>query len=252
MKRYLLILSIISLLFLTCGCQAQSQDTPTDTVAAPEKSPARWDEIIKSNEIRIGIPSLEDSMDNRLIDAFEKESGITVKKVVLPWDSSLADHLNKNEVEMLWGQLPATSDSSSLFRLSNPYFHSNVRYLATKEDLAVEKTTKIGVLQFSVGQFMTGSNFDSVTVYNTSDAMFSALLGNRVDCILCDDPTFQNMKADPRIHTVKEAPYDLVVAFQQNNTSVASEAEKIIARIKADGTASDICLQWYQNDYIKK
>ena len=53
-------------------------------------------------------------------------------------------------------------------------------------------------------------------------------------------------------YIAKEVPYDLVVGFQQNNTSVATEAEKIIAKIKADGTATDICLQWYLNDYIKK
>lgn len=250
MKRFLLILSIMSLLILTSGCQPK--DPSVSAVVTSEEHSAKWDEIIKTNEIRIGVPSLEDSLDNSLINAFEKESGINVQRVVLPWDDSLASRLNSNEVDMLWGQLPATSDSSSMFRLSNPYFHSTMLYLANVENLSVDKTTKVGVLKHSAGQFMVGNHFDSVTVYDTPEALFFALSKQQVDCILYDDPSFQTKAPGQALHIVKETPYDLVVAFQQNDTSAANEAEKILAKIKADGTASAICLHWYQNDYIKK
>ncbi len=251
MKKLLLIAFIFLLTFSLGGCQNPTAPTTTLQTPQPQKQLTPWDEIVKNNEIKIGVPSLEDSMDNRLIDAFAKETNLTVSKVVLPWDDSLESAVTDGMVDMLWGQIPATSKSSTMFRLSNPYFHSTMLYLSRTKDLTVEQDTTVGVLKNSAGQFMAENYFTSTKVYNTKNELFNALSMRRVACILYDKALFENMKKD-NLHIVKEVPYDLVVAFQQNNISVANEVEKLIAKIKADGTASDICLQWYLNDYIQK
>lgn len=253
MKKIRFVISICLLILLTCGCGKYSEKDNALPAFVPKMGATQWDKIIQKNEIRIGVPTLEDTMDNRLIDAFEKESQLTVTKVVLPWDSSLQEAVQNGSVDMLWGQLPATSDSSTMFRLSNPYFHSTMLYLSHTEELSVTQSTPVGVLKHSAGQFMAEHYFESVTVYNSRDELFYALSQKLVDCILYDNASFENMQTKKDFcHIVKEAPYDLVVAFEHNNTTVASEVEKIMAKIKADGTATDICLKWYLNDYIQK
>lgn len=253
MKKLRLISLLCLLILLTCGCSIIPQNETAHPASVPPIQKTPWDKIVKTNEIKIGVPSLEDSMDNRLIDAFSEESNLTVSKVVLPWDETLSTALKDGSVDMLWGQIPATSDSSTMFRLSNPYFHSTMLYLSHTEELAVTEDTPVGVIKHSAGQFMAEKYFKSVSVYHTRDELFHALSRQQVDCVLYDNALFHNMQIKKDFcHIVKEVPYDLVVAFEHNNTSVASEAEKIIAKIKADGTATDICLKWYLSDYIKK
>ena len=253
MKKFFLILSILLLTLLTYGCQEKAVETALVQTPPPAKQTTRWDEIVQTNEIKIGVPNLEDSMDNRLIDAFAKEANLTVSKVELPWDSTLETAVQDGMVDMLWGQIPATSDTSTMFRLSNPYFHSTMLYLSHTPDFSVNQDTPVGVLKNSAGQFMTENYFTSVKVYDTRDELLYALSVRQVDCILYDKALFENMQRKKDFcHIVKETPYDLVVAFEQNNNAVSEEVEKILAKIKADGTATDICLQWYLNDYIKK
>ncbi|MBO5408545.1 MAG: transporter substrate-binding domain-containing protein [Clostridia bacterium] len=253
MKKFLLIASILLLTVLIGGCQNPVTPATALQTPAPQKQPTRWDEIIKTGELKIGVPSLSDSMDNRLIDAFSEETNLTVSKVVLPWDDTLETAVTDGTVDMLWGQIPAISESSTMFRLSNPYFHSTMLYLSRSEELTVDQNTTAGVLKHSAGQFMAENYFASTKVYNTRDELFYGLSSGQVACVLYDNALFENMQTKKdAFHIVKEVPYDLVVAFEQNNVSVATEVEKLIAKIKADGTASDICLKWYLNDYIKK
>ena len=253
MKKFRFIFPLCILILLTCGCRATPQNEDATPTSLSQTKATEWDRIVQENELKVGVPSLEDSMDNRLIDAFAKEANLTVKKVVLPWDNTLKDAVSNGDVDLLWGQIPATSDSSTMFRLSNPYFHSTMLYLARSADVTAEQSTPVGVLQYSAGQFMAENYFDTVTAYQTKEELLYALRQNLVDCILLDNALFHNMQMKKDFcHIIKEVPYDLVVAFEQNNTSVAAEAEKIIAKIKADGTATDICLQWYLSDYIKK
>ena len=253
MKKTRLVLSIFLLLLLTCGCGKTTGKNDALPAFVPKPGATEWDKITQRNEIRIGVPTLDDTMDNRLIDAFEKAAQLTVTRVVLPWDNSLQNAVQDGTVDMLWGQLPATSDSSTMFRLSNPYFHSTMLYLSHTEDLTVTPDTSVGVLKHSAGQLMAENYFESVNVFHSRDALFYALSQKQVDCILYDNASYENMQTKKDFcHIVKEVPYDLVVAFEHNNHTVASEIEKIMAKIKADGTASDICLKWYLNDYIQK
>ncbi|MBQ7792299.1 MAG: hypothetical protein IJ367_02260, partial [Clostridia bacterium] len=82
---------------------------------------------------------------------------------------------------------------------------------------------------------------------------FRILSNKNIACILYNKPLFEARKTNGEtLYIIKEVPCDLVVAFEQNNTSVAAEVEKIIAKIKADGTASEICTAWYPADFITK
>ena len=252
MKKFLLILSILLLAFLTSGCQNQVTETSVTQTPLPKKNLTKWDIIVTNGEIRVGVPTLDDSFDNQLIDAFSKEANLTVTKVLIPKDTPMEQAINDGSVDMIWGQIPATSESSTMFRLSNPYFHSTVLYLSNKEDLTPDKQTPVGVLKNSAEAFIANCFFENVTYFQTEDDLFWSLANQSVDCILYNKSLFEKRSPSQKLYIVKESPCDLVVAFQQNNTSVAEEVEKILAKIKADGTASEICTRWYPEDLINK
>lgn len=253
MKKILLILSILLALFGLSGCENAIEPVVEITEPIPPKETSRWDEIVQRNELRIGVPHTDDSFDNALIDAFSKELGIPVTKVVIPWDEPLVDYLKENRVDMLWGQIPATSETSTSFRLSSPYFNSTILYIAATPDVVLEPTTVIGVPKNAVEEAMVKHYYDTVHICNTKEELFSALANGTCDVVLYEKALYEKLpqKAEA-FHIIKEAPYELVVAFEQNNVSVCTEVEKILAKIKADGTASEICLAWYPVDLITK
>lgn len=252
MKKILLILSILLAAFGLFGCDA-SQPSEKSTLQIPTKEISRWDEIVQQGELRIGVPSLKDSFDNDLIDAFAKESGIPVTKKEIPQGSSPGDFLTENHVDILWGQIPATSDTSSAFRLSAPYLKSTVLYLSEKPDLELSRSIVVGVLKASAQELMVQGYYDTMYSYSTESELFHALNSGICDVILYDKALYENKpKKSNHLHIVKEVPYELAVAFEQNNVAVCTEVEKILAKIKADGTASEICCRWYPVDLITK
>lgn len=250
MKNLLLLLSICILIIVTCGCNQTPPPEEGVPVSLPQEESTPWDKIVQKNEIRIGVPTTATTFDNQLIDAFAKEAQLTVVKIpVLPEERAVV--FQNDTVDMLWGQIPATSESSSMFRLSNPYFHSTTAYIARTEEFQPERQTPVGVVQYTAEAFMAEHFFEKVTYYQTENDLFFALSNRWVDCVLYNKPLYE--KRNPAgCYVVKEVPCDLVVAFEHNNTSVATEVEKIIAKIKADGTASRICTQWYPQDFITK
>lgn len=252
MKKFLLILSICMLIVLTCGCSSTSPLEDAASVSLPQKETTQWDRIVQNNEIKIGVPTTNDTFDNQLIEAFAKEAQLKVTKVPLSGEDASKAVLD-GSVDMLWGQIPATSESSTMFRLSNPYFHSTTVYISNVETPELTKDTPVGVLEHSAEAFMADSFFETVIRYRTEAELFRSLSHKKIACILYNKPLFEASDTNKEaLYIVKEVPCDLVVAFQHNNTSVATEVEKIIAKIKADGTASEICTAWYPADFITK
>lgn len=253
MKRWLLIFSILTLIIFTAGCQNQQELSQNSQAPIPQKQLTKWDEIVQKQEIKIGVPSLEDSFDNQLIDAFSKEVDLTVTKVVIAWDDTLSQAINTGQVDLLWGQIPATSDFSSQFRLSSPYFRSTMLYLAKDNDIVPDDNTPIGVMKHSAEAAAIRNYFKNVIEFQSEKALFQSLDNRQTSVIVYNKSLYEHLKMKNESHIIiKEVPYDLVVAFEQNNTSVAEETEKIIAKIKADGTAAEICKIWYPEDLITK
>ncbi len=253
MKKLLLILSMCILICFTCGCGTTPPKEEATPASLPQKEVTQWDQIVQNNEIRIGVPTTEATFDNQLIDAFAEESQLNVTKVPLAWKDEMADAIQNGTVDMLWGQIPATAEASTLFRLSNPYFHSTVAYISNVEDLQPNRDTPVGVLENSAEAFMATGFFETVIPYRTEDELFRSLANKNVATILYNKALFeQRQPAKQPLYIIQEVPCDLVVAFEHNNTSVATEVEKIIAKIKADGTAAQICTQWYPQDFITK
>ncbi len=251
MKKILLILSILLAAFGLFGCET-AQPSVESPMQIPPKEISGWDKIVQQGELRIGVSSLKDSFDNDLIDAFAKELEIPVTKVVIPWDETRSDYLKENQVDLLWGQIPATSDTSTLFRLSTPYFNSTIAYISYDPDLILDETTVIGVIKNSAEEQTVRSYYPNINTYTGKNELFAAMAGGSCDVVLYNKDIHEASFQKGNLHTIKEVPYELVVAFEQNNVSVCTEVEKILAKIKADGSASEICLRWYPVDLITK
>lgn len=253
MKKQFLILSVCLLIILTCGCSSLSPKATRSSVSPYQKSTPEWAKIVKNNEIKIGVPTADATFDNQLIDAFANEAKLQVTKVVIPQGEPFLQAIEDGTVDMIWGQLPATSVSSSSFRLSNPYFHSTVAYISKVQDVQLTDEAVIGVLENSAESYIAEGVYPKVHLYRTEADLFYALASDQVSCVLYNKPLFEKSEYSKQaLHIVKEVPCDLVVAFQHSNTSVATEVEKILAKIKADGTASAICKEWYSEDFITR
>ena len=252
MKKILLILSILLAIFLLSGCEDAANPAVNVSKSTVSQETSHWDKIVQRNELRVGVPAVVPSFDNELIDAFSKELGIPVTKIEIPWDEHRSDYFQEDCVDLLWGQIPATSDTSTAFRLSTPYFNSAILYLARTPDFALEQTTVMGVLKYSAEEETVQNFYTNVNAYANQDELFSALANGACDVILYNKNLYEATFPNKTLHIVKEVPYELVVAFGQNDVSVCAQVEKTLAKIKADGSASEICLRWYPVDLITK
>ena len=253
MKKALLVLSVLLPVFLFSGCHSSGESALEGMKTIPEKTVTGWDEIVKRNELRIGVPSSESSFDNELIEAFAEELEIAVTTIIVPWDESRVDYLKENRVDMLWGQIPATADTSAAYRLSTPYCSTGILYLSTVSDLIPDQGTVAGVLKHSAEEVIAKSYHNTVHTYSNQNDLFYALNQGECNIILYNKALYENLpQKSGALHIVKEVPCELVLAFEQNNVSVAAQVEKILAKIKAQGIASEICLKWYPKDLITK
>lgn len=253
MKKALLILSVLLAVFLLSGCETIPEHNTEVLRDTPKKTATQWDEIVQRNELRIGVPSTDPSFDNDLIDAFAEELGISVTKIIVPWDDSRVDYLKENRVDMLWGQIPATADTSATYRLSAPYCSGTIFYIARTPDITLSDSTIVGAIAHSAEESSVKGYYQTLLSSPNTTALFSALNSGRCEVVLCNKTVYETLpQKSEKLHVVKEVPYELVVAFEQNNLSVATEVEKILAKIKANTIASEICLKWYPADFITK
>ncbi|MBE7019118.1 MAG: amino acid ABC transporter substrate-binding protein [Ruminococcaceae bacterium] len=253
MKKILLILSIVLLTALFYGCEKQTDEFVAVSKPIAKEELSEWDKIVQRNELKVGVPTTADTFDNALIDAFAAELEIAVTKVIVPRDADALTKIQDGTVDMLWGQLPATSDTSTAFRLSTPYFNSTILYLTKDQDFVLDKTSVVGVMTDSAEEISVTNYYDTVYSYSTENELFYALNSGICDVILYNKALYENnSRKSDSLHIIKEVPYELVVAFEQNNVATCTEVEKILAKIKANGRASEICLDWYPVDLITK
>ena len=253
MKKLWFILILALLTVHCCGCEKQEETFVTVSTPIEQEEPTKWDEIVQRNELKIGVPNTLDTFDNQLIDAFSKELEIEVTKVQISDNETAILAIQDGDVDMLWGQIPATADTSAAFRLSTPYFNSTILYISKDPELILDHSTVVGALKDSAEEITVQNYYDTLKTYTNKNDLFYALNSGACDVILYNKALYENLpqKAE-NLHIVKEEPYELVIAFEHNNVAVCTEVEKILAKIKADGTASEICLKWYPTDLITK
>jgi len=247
LKKNVLGLLLVTLILTSCVTKQEQVDTTPINKSIPT---TRWDTIVENGELKIGVNTLGDSFDNDLIDEFSKESKLTVTKVLVT-DEEKAQTLNNNEVDFLWSQIPDSSENSMQYSLSRPYFNYAILTVTKNE----EKTEwgLIGTLENSVATEIALRRRKEVTTAPDVSQLLSLLQNDQVDAVYINKETYNNSEV-PKDNFIiaDDSVCNLVLAFKHNDTDVKNEVEKIMAKIKANGTASDISEKWYNKDFIIK
>ena len=248
LKKNLFGLLLIVLLLTSCVTKQESSDT---TPIEQNKLTTRWDDIIKSGELKIGVNTLDSSFDNDLIDEFAKESKLDVIKILVDEDEK-EQVLNNGDVDFLWSQIPDSSENSMQYSLSKPYFNYSM-LIVVKDKSDAAEWNEIGTIANSVSTEIAKRENKNVTTFDDINALFAGLETGKIDAVYINNETYNNseVKKDEFIIGA-DFECNLVLAFMQNDKDVKNEVEKIMAKIKANGTASEISQKWYNKDFIIK
>ena len=247
MKKNVLGLLLVALVFTSCVTKQEQVDTTPINKGIP---PTRWDKIVENGELKIGVNTLGDSFDNDLIDEFSKESKLIITKVLVN-DEEKAEILNNNEVDFLWSQIPDSSENSMQYSLSKPYFTYAI--LTVTKDKTKTEWGIIGTLENSVATEIALRRKKEVKTALDVSGLLSLLLDDAVEAVYINKETY-NCSEVPKDNFIisDDSVCNLVLAFKHNDNDVKTEVEKIMAKIKANGTATDISEKWYNKDFIIK
>ena len=249
MKKNLCGLLLIALLLVSCVTKQDQPDTPPVNKKEPL---TRWDKIVENGELKIGVNTLDDSFDNDLINEFSKESKLTVKRVLVG-DEEKSQLLNNDMVDFLWSQIPDSSENSVQYSLSKPYFNCSI-LIVSKNNLQPSELSTVGALENSA-EYEIALREEKKTVKTAKDieTLLNMLSDSSVEAVYINKEAYDNSKTQKdEFLTIKDFDCNFVLAFKHNDKDVKTEVEKIMAKIKANGTATSISEKWYNKDFIIK
>ena len=256
MKKILCVICIITSLFSFGACDKKTSEIPVSESVQPKAvdEAVNWQKIIKSNEIKIGVPLISNSFDSELIDAFSKELNISVKKVLVKDTESFGELLENGEIDMYWGLYPKEALNSIDYTLSVPYFTSTVAVVCFSgyEDKFSKESSVVGVVKDSPEEILVADKINSFKTYKSIDELLYLLKMGYIEYAVLDSHQFEASKYyNSEVYKIVDSQmYNLVIAFKEGYKDVKMETEKVLAKIKASGVASEICEKWYGKDLI--
>lgn len=258
MKKILCVIYLIVAILMFGACGEDKVSQPTNSGLQPKlaANTSHWQKIVKDNEIKIGVPSLENSFCNELIDAFDKELNIPVKKIKAENTSDIKEMLENGEIDMYWGLYPKEAPNSLDFSFSAPYLTTTAVFITDSKAFgSLDKNDQIvGVLKNSAEEFLVTGNYSNVKTYNSYKELWDALIFGRLTTVAINKCDYEKSKYSSfsKYDLSDTQMYNLVIAFKDGYTDLATEIDKTVAKIKASGIASEICEKWYGKDLISK
>jgi ABC-type amino acid transport substrate-binding protein len=248
-RIYIIVITLILPILTSCTVGPPPEITPTKPIEAIHEK-TRWDNIVESGELKVGVVSEGDSFESDMINAFAKELNIYVKKIPIDWHLK-SDCLSDGEVDLLWGQIPDTAENSMKYELSNPYFSSEIAVV--EKSGASGEEGKTGVIVNSAETELAREKRDTedITVFDNYNAMFNSLKNGQITSVHINKEIYENSKYRSDDYVISgEYAYNLVLAFKQNDKDIKAEVEKILVKIKASNAISEITTKWYGKDLL--
>ena len=254
MRKILYAICIIAIVFSMTSCKKEPVQTDVGLQSKTAADSPHWQKIVAKNELKIGVPSTENSFYNELIDAFAKELDIPVTKISA--DGDFKKLLEDGTIDMYWGLYPKEAPDSFDFTFSTPYVTTTavLLTLADNTEAADTKNNVIGVVKNSAEALLAAGKYENIKTYDSVKELWTALGYGNVNCIMmnnCDYESSDYFSSD-KFRVQDTAMYNLVIAFKDGYTDLAAETDKTLAKIKASGVASEICEKWYGKDLISK
>ena len=253
MKKILYAIFIITMIFSITSCK--KGEVKTDGAIQPKTSDSpHWKKIISKNELKIGVPDTENGFCSELIDAFAKELGIPVTKIVT--DSDFKILLEDGTIDMYWGLYPKEASNSFDFTFSTPYA-TTTAVLITLAGNASKPDTKndvIGIVKNSAEEFLAEGKYENIKSFNSVNELMSSLQNGNIRFAMLNNCEYEGSAyaSSDKFIIQDTSMYNLVIAFKDGYTDLAAETDKTLAKIKASGDASEISIKWYGKDLISK
>jgi len=251
MKKILFAILVIAMAFNMTSCTKEDLPSPKEGALHPKTSSDfnNWAKIVEKNEINIGVPNIGKSFCNDLIDEFEKELNISVNKVAVNGD--FKDALSKGDIDMYWGLYPKEAQDSFDYTVSSPYLTTTAVLLTLS---GKDEVSSVGVLKNSAEEKLAKGKYETIKAYSSLSELWAALGYKKTDAILINNCDWEKSDyVNSKLYSIKDTTmYNLVIAFKDGYTDLATEIDKTLAKIKASGVASEISVHWYGKDLISK
>jgi len=193
--------------------------------------------------------------DADLAELIAKEMQVEAKWIKKPFDKCF-EYLRKGDVDMVINAVTITENRQEEFLFSDPYFETG-QIIAVKEDVDNIETTedlmgkKVGVQRNTTADLYLrreGKNEINIQPYDSfEDALFD-LNRDLLDAVVGDAPTilYNIRELFPSIKTVGDLLTDekYGIVFRTTDTELCNEVNRILAKLKQDGTLDDLVKKW--------
>jgi polar amino acid transport system substrate-binding protein len=198
--------------------------------------------------------------DMDVTTAAAKKAGLEVKFVSTPWEGAF-NALAQGDRDVLASAITITDERKQTMDFSEPYFEAS-QLIAVNESSKVAKLddlkkSKIGVQTSTTGEEVVvkllGKNSPNIKRFESTPLALAELAAGGVDAVVADNGVVIHYLANnpnAKFKSVSDssfAPEFYGLAFKKGNTELASQFNKGLADIKADGSYQKIYEQYFKS-----
>ncbi len=265
------ILMLVAMLFVFVGCESPEEEV--DEEAEPEGD-GSLQRVLDAGELVVvgsgGYPPFnyygEDDPDTPIgfdVDtgeAIAERLGVDLVYETSDWDG-LPDGLRAGRYDAILGSMADTEARREIVSFTIPYYYSGAQ-LIVREDSGIEGPDDVEGLDIGV---ITGETYvdDAIGLggndvhYAEVNTILLEVLGGRIDGMITDRLVAirgmgeiaggdELMMAGELIRTENVA-----VAFRQEDNELREKVSEILEELHADGTMTEISMEWHGMDITK-
>ncbi|HOQ26598.1 MAG TPA: transporter substrate-binding domain-containing protein [Methanomassiliicoccaceae archaeon] len=198
-----------------------------------------------------GVEGVDIDIAQKIADA------LNVRLVVDNYDdfSMLISALQQEKVDMIVAGMTITDARNESVTFSMPYYKADQALVVLKTNDAIQSTEdlagkKVAVNTGTTGQYYVEDELPGVDLntYGTASDTFQALIGNKVDAVIIDEPVANNYITD-------DGPYQIVQVIETNEfygiampktnaDDPIQEVNRILGEMIENGDLEDIISKW--------
>lgn len=289
MKKSLLFLVIVALAFalLFTGCTQQTGDTgnagdtgetgDTGNAGDTGETDDSWTIVEERGYLLIGLDDTFAPMgfrdeSNQIVgydidlgNAVGEKLGIEMRWVPCEWDG-ITLSLNNGDIDAIWNGLSITEERSQQIDFSAPYMDDDqIIVVAADSEINTKADLAGKVLGLQLGSSSenavandpdTESSLAEIKKYSSFAECLLDLANGRIDAVCVDSVFFYYYDATSQTdfeYRVLEENFGhepLAIGFRKGDDALQAKIEEAFNEIKADGTASEICIKWFGEDLV--
>ena len=254
MKRILLALLLLTVVFTPCFAQGAAEENTNKIVVASDIAYPPM-EFIDENGDEVGF-------DIDMLRAIEAVSDLEIEIRNTAWDGIFAGLLN-GQYDAICSAVSITDERKKTMDFSDVYFNTaqalivktETTSVTTLQDL-VDQNLKVGVQIGTTGALaLDDYDFDESQIkeFDTTPYAVADMMNGNLDAVVCDAIVANDFIIDNDAYSGKlkrvgdyfnEDPYG--IAIQKGNTELVEKINAALAILKENGTLDDLYKKWLQ------